>query len=70
MRTLGERFKRKREDASLTQEAVAFAAGTSVVTVRRLEADQHSPKVDTLQALAAAVGTTVAELLDDEEVAS
>ena len=63
--TLGERVRRLRESAGLTQEALAGAANVGRVTLVRIERGEQSPRYKTLAALAQALGKGVSELLVD-----
>ena len=55
-RTIGERVRRYRESAGLTQEALARAAKIGRVTLVRLEKGEQSPRFKTLKAVAYALG--------------
>ena len=66
-RTLGERIRRSRESAGLTQEALARAANIGRVTLVRLEKGEQSPRFKTLDAIASALGKPVRELLVEPE---
>jgi DNA-binding XRE family transcriptional regulator len=59
---LGQRIRRLREAAHLTQEQVASAAGIGRVTLVRLEKGGQSPNYETLVALARAMNRDPAEL--------
>ncbi len=63
--TLGERVRRLRESAGLTQEALAGAANVGRVTLVRIERGEQSPRYKTLAALAQALGKGASELLVD-----
>lgn len=52
-----------RQAKGLTIEGLAFAAGVAVRTVSRTESGEHTPSLDTLTAIASALGTTAADLL-------
>ena len=65
--TLGQRIRRQRESAGLTQEALARTADIGRVTLVRLEKGEQSPRFKTLDALAGALGVRVSELLVDAE---
>jgi transcriptional regulator with XRE-family HTH domain len=68
---LAERVRQVRHERGMTIEGLAFKSGKSVATVQRIETNKHSPSITTLSAVAAALDTTVADLLGDEtEVAS
>ena len=60
---IGANLARLRRRRSLTQEALAAQAGLSVDVVKKLEQRQrHSARMATLDALAAALGVTLADL--------
>lgn len=63
--TTGQRIRKYRAAAGLTQEALAHAAKVSLPTVNRLEADRHSARVDTLGRIAAALDVPLAALVPD-----
>lgn len=64
-RLLGERLKRLREEARLSQEALAARSGISRVTIARLEAGEQDPHYETLLALARGLGLPLERLLVD-----
>lgn len=61
--TLGSRVRGFRESAGFTQKALADAAGIARVTLVRLENGKHTPKLDTLRAVAAVLERQVEDLL-------
>lgn len=62
--TLGTKLRTQRERAGLSREVVAVGAGISVSTLVRFESDlPPSPRVSVLEAIAAQLGTTAADLL-------
>ena len=65
--TLGERIRRFRGSAGLTQEALARAADIGRVTLVRLEKGEQAPRFKTLDAIAKALGIRVPELLVEPE---
>ncbi len=65
--TLGERVRRFRASAGLTQEELATAANVGRVTLVRIEHGEQSPRYKTLTALAQALGRGTSELLVDPE---
>ena len=69
-RTIGQRVRRFRESAGLTQEALARAADIGRVTLVRLENGEQSPRFKTLQAIAHALGMDAPELLVEPELLS
>ena len=66
--TIGERVRRYRESAGLTQEALARAADIGRVTLVRLENGEQSPRFKTLKAVADALGMDAPELLVEPEI--
>ena len=66
-RTVGERVRRYRESAGLTQEELAHAADIGRVTLVRLEKGEQSPRFKTLKAVADALGMDAPDLLVEPE---
>ena len=66
-RTIGERVRRYRESAGLTQLALAQAADIGWVTLVRLEKGEQSPRFKTLKAVADALGMGARDLLVEPE---
>ena len=65
---IGRNLRALREAAGLTREQLAVKAGRSSATVIRIEnGSKHSPNLETLSALAGALGVTLARLLGDTE---
>lgn len=66
----GEVLRRHREQQVLTQEAVATKAGITPVALHKVETGKSSPKSDTLERVAAALGMRYRSLVDeaDDEV--
>ena len=69
-KTIGERVRRFRETAGLTQAALARAADIGRVTLVRLENGEQSPRFKTLEAVAEALGVDAPELLVEPEFRS
>ena len=67
-RTIGERVRRYRESAGLTQVGLARAAHIGRVTLVRLENGEQSPRFNTLKAVAGALGMEAQELLVEPEL--
>ena len=65
--TIGQRVRRYRESAGLTQEALARAAEIGRVTLVRLENGEQSPRFKTLKAVADALGMDAPDLLVEPE---
>ena len=61
--TTGQRIKAARKKAGMTQAALAEKLGISYVNISQLEKDQRNPKLETLQRIAAALGTSISNLL-------
>ncbi len=64
--TLGQRIRRLRNAAGLSQDALARAAGISRVTLVRLERGEQTPRYKTLGTIARALGVDVSELLVEQ----
>ena len=65
--TLGQRVRRLRNSAGLSQDALARAAGIGRVTLVRLEKGEQTPRYKTLRAIARALGVSVSKLLVEPE---
>ena len=65
--TLGQRIRRLRNAAHLSQEALAREAGIGRVTLVRLEKGEQTPRYKTLGAIAKALGVGASELLVEQE---
>ena len=65
--SIGERVRRYRESAGLTQKALARAAEIGRVTLVRLENGEQSPRFKTLKAVADALGMEATDLLVEPE---
>ena len=65
--TLGQRIRRFRSSAGLTQDALARAADIGRVTLVRLEKGEQTPRFKTLNAIAKALEIPVSELLVESE---
>ena len=66
--TLGQRIRRLRISAGLSQDALAHALGIGQVTLVQLEKGEQSPRFKTLGAIAKALEVGVSELLVEWEV--
>lgn len=64
--TFGNRLKALRKKAGFNQEDLADAVGVSVMTIRRWEWNERTPRVDEVKALAKALGVSEAQLLNDD----
>ena len=65
--TIGDRVRRYRESAGLSQVALARAADIGRATLVRLEKGEQSPRFKTLKAVADALGIDSPDLLVDRE---
>ena len=65
--SLGQRVRRLRNSAGLSQDALSRAAGIGRVTLVRLKKGEHTPRFKTLRAIARALGVSVSELLVEPE---
>lgn len=68
--SLGAELRRARNEAGLTQEALARAAKLDRAYISLLENDRKSPTVDTLFRLCGALGVTASAVLARVENAS
>jgi transcriptional regulator with XRE-family HTH domain len=58
----GQRVKRVRLAAGVTQERLADSVGVTIETISNIERGVYGPSFDTLEKLAAALNTPVHEL--------
>ena len=65
-RKFAERLRRLRRESDLSQQKLADLSGVGRVSIARIEAAAQSPKLDTIQKLAAAMGYPVQALLMDD----
>lgn len=61
--TWGDHMAYNRRKAGMTQEQLAEKSGISVSTIRKMEADMHIPKLDTVVWAAMVLGITVDEYI-------
>jgi DNA-binding XRE family transcriptional regulator len=62
-RLLGERVRKKRERAGLTQKQLAANTGLQQSLISKLERGKHEPRFETLERYADGLGMSVAELV-------
>lgn len=62
-RRVAQRVAELRIERGLSQEALATRARLNRVTLARLEAARHPPRLDTLERIAKALGVGVVDLL-------
>lgn len=67
LRRLGEEVRERRQQRSLSQEALAHQAGLHVNVVGRLERGVYNPTVMTLYAIAVKLDVSLADLFLDAE---
>ncbi|MEQ8637159.1 MAG: helix-turn-helix transcriptional regulator [Marinoscillum sp.] len=60
---LGDTLRHFREEAGMTQEALAFEAGVDRTYISQLERNKKSPTVDVLFRLCEAMGIKASELI-------
>jgi DNA-binding XRE family transcriptional regulator len=65
---VGERFKKLRISAGVTQDDIAKKAGIARPNVSRLESGKHTPSLSTLQKLADALGVPLAQVIEHDAV--
>lgn len=63
--TVGERIRRYRKAAKLTQAELGRAINAAAITIRQYEIGAREPKLAQLQAVAAALGVPLTALVDD-----
>lgn len=63
--TIGFRIRQERAAFGWSRDALAKACGITARTLWQYESGATSPKIDTLQLIAAELGTTVAQLIDE-----
>jgi DNA-binding XRE family transcriptional regulator len=61
--SLGGRIRERREAAGLTQAELSSRAGVGRATLTRIEKGEHSPRTETLTAIARALEVEVADLI-------
>jgi transcriptional regulator with XRE-family HTH domain len=61
--TLGARIRRLRERAKLSQQALAVACQVAVTQVSRWETGVSEPSLDSVRALARALGASYEEII-------
>jgi len=62
---IGEKVREARKRKLLTQEQLADKAGVGVNTIIRIERNQVEPHSRTIRKLAAALGVSPADLIED-----
>ena len=65
-RKFAERLRRLRREADLSQQKLADLSGVGRVTIARIEAAAQSPRLDTIQKLASAMGYPIQALMMDD----
>lgn len=66
--TIGERIKKARKDAHLTQKQLANKLNVSYVNIAQWENGRRNPKIETLQNLAKALNVSIGYLQRYEEI--
>lgn len=66
---IGQRVRDCRNALALTQDAVAERADLAEATLRAVEAGRRGPSVDSITAIASALGVPVATFFSDDAVA-
>jgi transcriptional regulator with XRE-family HTH domain len=61
----GEKLRKAREEAQLSQEELAYLGGVNRTLVGQLELGRHSPRLDTVIKLAGALGIEPCQLISD-----
>ncbi|WP_191556426.1 helix-turn-helix domain-containing protein [Metabacillus idriensis] len=65
--TLGENLKSLRKKAKLTQTQLSEKANISRSYLADVERDRYNPSVSTLNSIAAALGISISELIDEQK---
>ena len=65
-KTFGQRLKELRKSRGISQERLAELLDLSIMTIRRWEWGEHSPRMDEVQSLARALHISPDELLNPE----
>ena len=65
--TIGEIVKKRREEKGLTMRELSTLSGVSLSTINRTEHDAHRHHKGTLMLLAAALGTTAGEIMEEHD---
>ena len=63
--SFGERLKKLRKKAGLTQEELSETLGISCMTVRRWESERSIPRIDEIRRIAQALNVPESDLLND-----
>lgn len=63
--TIGKRISATRKQARLTQVQLAEKCGVATITIQQYELDKRQPRLEQLSKIAAALGVTVSDLVDD-----
>ena len=63
---LGKRIKRVRQSACMTQAELADTVGLRRVSITNIELGNQKPRVDTIYAVAAALGVQVSDILTND----
>ena len=64
---IGDKLRRTRKQALLTQQQLADKSGVGITTIVRIERNQVEPQARTIRKLAEALGVEPHELLKGEE---
>lgn len=62
--TIGEKIKKARTDAKMTQKELAEKCGMADSAIRKYESGKVTPKLDTIAKIARAMGLYAADLVD------
>jgi len=60
---LASNMRRRRQQLDMSQVKMATASGMNRKTVRSIESEEHTPRLDKIEAIASALCTTPWELL-------
>ena len=62
--TIGEKIKKARTDAKMTQKELAEKCGMADSAIRKYESGKVTPKLDTIAKIARAMGLYAGDLVD------
>ena len=65
--TIGEKIRKARTDAKMTQKELAEKCGMADSAIRKYESGKITPKLDTLARIARAMGLYAADLVDADQ---
>lgn len=67
MINIGERLKAIRNSQGISIRQLEFLSGVSQATISRIENENHSPSIETLEKICKALDITLKDLVDNNE---